>query len=210
MELDEVETRFYGSDSFDNLSHTFQQIAFHHPRLSPGQLSQRALNESVGFIASTLEICRDEQGHTASLIREARRREFVEGIQNLRMQAPEVESSGSATSPRQILAPDSQVDPWYSGESQIPRECQTQDSGIAFSETDIETNVPKKPDQGCSNLGNAAFSPSRDVTPFREQNQYFDKINFGMFAATNSEPNGSHILKQVPRLTQPGQPPHPK
>lgn len=106
------------------------------------------------------------------------------------MQAPEVESSCSATPPRQILAPDSQVDPWYSRESQIPREWQTQDSGIAFSETDIDTNVPKKPDQGCSNLGNAAFSPFRDMPPFREQNQYFDKINFGMFAATNSEPYG--------------------
>ncbi|KAI7782171.1 hypothetical protein LA080_013847 [Diaporthe eres] len=171
VELDEVETQFYGPDSFDNLSHTFQQIALHHPRLSPGQLSQRALNELVAFIVSTLQRCRDLQSHTASLIREARRQEFVDRVQNLRLQASEVQSLGSTTPPRQILAPDNQVNPKYSRESH--------DSGIAsFSESDIGVNVPGKPDQGCSNLSNAAFSPSRDVTPFRDQNHQFENISF--------------------------------
>lgn len=98
------------------------------------------------------------------------------------MQAPEVESLGSTTPPEQTQAPDSQVNPWYSAD--------TQDSAIAFPESDIDMNIPRKPDQGCSNMGNAASSPSRDVTPFREQNQNFGKINFGMFAVTNSEPYG--------------------
>lgn len=181
MELDEIEARFYGSDSVDILSQTFQEIALSRPQLSPGQLSKRALNETVAFIASTLQRCRDFKGHTSSLSREAKKQGFLERIEELNLQAPVVQSLVSSTPPRQILAGDSQVNPKYSGRSH--------DSAIAsFTESDIDMNLPLKPEQDCSSLGKAAVSPARHVTLFRWPNDKFDKTNFGMHAVPTFKP----------------------
>lgn len=183
MELDEVETRFYSPESFDNLSQAFQQIALNHPEQFSRQLCQRAFNELGGFIVSTLQRCRDLQRHTASLTREARRQEFLEHVQNLWFQALGVQRLLSATPPRQILAPENQVSPWHSQQSQ--------DSGIAlFTESDIDMNVPRKPVHDISNLGKAAFSPVRDMTPLSEQHHKLGKINSSTHAVTSSWPYG--------------------
>lgn len=185
MELDEVEMRFYGSDSVDNLSQAFQRIALATSQLSPGQLCQRALTESAGFIASTLQSCRDLHGHTCSLTRESRTKGFLDCIQNLRLQAPAVQSLAWTTPPRQILGPGNQVNPRYSRESH--------DSGISsFSESDFEMSMPWKPGQ-CSELGKAAVLQARATVFSMGRNEHLTTHKLGMHILKASIYIDSHL-----------------
>lgn len=172
--------RFYGSESVDNLSQAFHRIALATSQLSPGQLCQHALNESAGFIASTLQSCRDLHGHTYSETRESRTKGFVDRVQNLCLQAPEVQSLVSTTPPRQILAPQNQVNPRYHRESH--------DSGISsFSESDFEMSMPWKPGR-CSELGKAAVLQARAMVFSRGRSEHFTTHKFGMHIFKLSAP----------------------
>ena len=168
MELDEVEMRFYGTDSIDKLSHAFQQITLSPRLVSPSQLSQQALNKSVGFIASTLQSCRDIHGHTYSSSREARSHEFIERVQNLRLQPPAVQNLNPTTPCTQT-----QVNPRYSRESH--------DSGIAsFAESDTDLGISWELHQGCSDLGKTALLSVRSTALPTEKKTQFGETPFGM------------------------------
>lgn len=180
MELDEVESRCYGSDSVDDLNRAFQQILLVSPQLSPGELSQRALNESVGFIASTLQRCRDLYGHTPSSSREARTQQFLERTQNLYFQTLQVQTWASDASIEWVLAPRNHLNPRYSRQSN--------DSGVAsLAESDINLNIPWKSVPGRSNLGKAPSSSFKPVALSMAQEDGLDITNFGMYLVIGLE-----------------------
>lgn len=171
VELDEVEIRFYEMDSIDNLSQVFQQMALSPPSMSPAQLSQRALNESVGFITSTLQRCRDTHGHTSSLSREARAQAFLEHVQHFHLQPPVVQNMASTIPQRQ-----NQSNPRYSRESN--------DSGIgSFTESDLDVDIYWESDQTCSNLAQAALLPVTSMALSKDKNVQFGKTHFGRLEA---------------------------
>lgn len=199
VELDEIETRFYGTDSIDNLSHIFQQMALSPPSMSPAQLSQRALNESMEFITSTLQRCRDIHGHTSSLSREVRTQAFLERVQNLLSQAPVAQNIASSAPRGQ-----GQLNPRYSRGST--------DSGIAsFAEFDIDVDTSWEPDRNCSNLGKVALLPVRSMSLSKEKNVQLGKTHFCIYAVSWQTLGrlGSHKCKQVPHSLPPYQPPRP-
>lgn len=166
--------RFYGTESIDNLSQIFHQMALSPPSLSPAQLFQRALNESIGFIISTLQECRDIHGHTSSLCREARTQGFLQRVRNLHLQPPIAQNMASTTPGEQ-----EQLHYRYSGVSH--------DSGIAFPESDIDENTFYEPDQNCSSIGKAGSLRVRDMALSKEKNVQFGKTHFGIHVVTTFE-----------------------
>lgn len=176
MELDEVEIGFYGTDSIDDLSYVFQQMALSPPSMSPAQISQRALNESVEFITSTLQRCRDIHGHTSSLSRQARMQAFLQRVQSFHLQSPVGQRMASTTPRRQ-----NQMNPRYSRESN--------DSAIAsFTESDIDVDTFWESDQNCSNVGHAALGPIKSMALSKDNNVQLGKTHFSIYVVTNSRP----------------------
>lgn len=196
VELDEVETRCYGSESLDFLTRAFQQIILSSPQLSPGELSQRALDESMGFITSTLQRCRDLHGHTPSLSREARTHQFLERVQSLSLQAPQDQTWASNTSTDRIMAPHNHLNPRYSPQSN--------DSGIAsLAESDIDLSTPWKPVQGFSSLGKVSSLPFSWVKPMalsKAQDDEFDMANFDTHVSTSFESHGLSLNQPGPSV----------
>lgn len=191
VELDEIETRFYGTESIDNLRQIFKQMALSSAFMSPNQLSQRALNESVGFITSTLQRCRDIHGHTSSLSREVRTRAFLERVQNLLSQPPVVQNMTLAT-----LRGQSPPSPRYHRGSN--------DSGIAsFGDFDIDVDTSWEPDRNCLNLGKAALLPVRSMPLSKEKNVKLGKTHFGIHVVTQSRPFGFSLIPAGPELASP-------
>lgn len=193
MELDEVETQFYGTGSVDDLSDVFQQIALSPRSMSPSQLSRQALSKSAGFIYSTLKSCRDTHGHTFSLSREARDREFLERVQNLHFQPPVVQNLDS-TAP--CIQP--QVNPRYSRESH--------DSGIAsFIESEIDLDNPWEPLHGCSDLGKAALLSAGSMALSSEGDVLqFGKTHFRIHFVIDFGPHGFSQSQAGPLFDSPG------
>lgn len=191
VELDEIETRFYGTESIDNLRQIFQQMALSPPFMSPAKLSQRALNESVGFITSTLQRCRDIHGHTSSLSREVRTQAFLERVKYLLSQPPVVQNMTLAT-----LRGQSQLNPRYHRGSN--------DSGIAsFGEFDIDVDTSLEPDRNCLNLGKAALLPFRSMPLSHEKNKKLGKTHFSIHVVTHCRPFGFSSILAGPELASP-------
>ncbi|KAG8161105.1 hypothetical protein KVR01_009369 [Diaporthe batatas] len=165
VELDEVETRCYGLESVDYLSEVFQQIALSSPKLSPRELSQRALSGSVGFIASTLQRCRDLHGHTPSSSRQAKTQEFLERVQNISFEAPRVQAWASDSPTERSPGSPSQVHSQQSHDSGIALLAES----VAWGSLRAEKEAPKQYcDQETKHLSSSdvmAETPTTQASP---------------------------------------------
>lgn len=175
MELDEVESTFYGSDTIEGLNHDLQQIALENPHISPWEFFQRALKESANFLVCTLQSCRELQGHAPSLSRNARVHKFLERVQHLSSKEPQSQDWSSG-----VLASRSHL---------FPRpHRQSNDSGIAsYADSDIDVNIPWKPGKGIPKPVPAYLSLFEPVCLPQEHNGEFSPTSFGLHGAASFE-----------------------